>query len=84
MCEHQYEYAGVRYCDSRDPMPGTGATQRYYAHVYFCTKCTETKGQPIKDDHPSGRPRWNSYGKVEFGATPGSPEECGVPKSRYY
>lgn len=82
MCDHQFAYAGIRYCDGNRPMPGTGARQRYYAHVYFCTKCTETKGDPITDPGlvQSGRPFWNSYGKAEFGATPGKYDECGVPK----
>lgn len=77
MCEHQFAYAGVRYRDGRSPLPGSGATRRYYAHVYFCTKCTETRGEPIEDG--GYHPRWNSYQKVEFGASPGNAKECGIP-----
>lgn len=76
MCEHDYEYAGVRYCHGYQNRPGSGATNRYYAHVYFCRKCTETKGEPIEDRER----RWNSYQKVDFAATPGTPDQCGVPK----
>jgi hypothetical protein len=80
MCDHQFAYAGIRYCDGKRPLPGTGARQRYYAHVYFCAKCTETKGDPIPDPSPDGRPYWNSYSKPHSNAVPGKPVECGVPK----
>lgn len=79
MCDHKFGYAGVRYCNGSRSMPGTGATQRYYAHVYFCEKCTEEIGKPIPDPCRDGRAVWNSYQKVDFGASPGSPEVCGVP-----
>lgn len=75
MCDHQFAYAGVRYRNGTTPLPGTGATRRYYAHVYFCTKCVETCGEPIDPD----RQYWNSYMKLEFSATPGTAKECGVP-----
>lgn len=75
MCDHQFEYIGVRYRDGKWPLPGTGATQRYYAHVYFCNKCLETKGKQIDDNGQ----RWHSYQNVEFAATPGSADECCVP-----
>lgn len=73
MCEHQFAYAGVRYRHGTTPLPGTGATRRYYAHVYFCAKCVETRGTPIVDGER------NSYMMLEFGATPGTAKECGVP-----
>jgi hypothetical protein len=79
MCDHQFSYAGVRYRNGNTSLPGSGATRRYYAHVYFCTKCTETRGEQIEDQGAYGRPNWNSYQKIEFGATPGSAKECGVP-----
>lgn len=79
-CQHKYEYAGIRYCDGRRNLPGGGATQRYYAHVYFCTLCLRSVGQPIKSPLSwDGRPLWNSYQKPMFNATPGSQDECGVP-----
>lgn len=74
-CAHSYSYVGVRYRDGMRPRPGTGATRRYYAHVYFCTKCTATRGQAIEDNYD----HWNSYQKVDFGAVPGSADECCVP-----
>lgn len=73
MCDHQFAYAGVRYAHGSNNRPGSGAKQRYYAHVYYCTKCTETRGEPITGD-------WNSYQKLEFNATPGNADQCGVPK----
>lgn len=78
MCDHQYSYAGVRYFDGACSMPGTGARQRYYAHVYFCTRCTDTKGEKIEDTS-GGRPNWNTYQKLQFNATPGTDGQCGVP-----
>lgn len=79
-CEHEFSYAGVRYCDGSWPLPGGSARQRYYAHVYFCSKCTETKGEPIDDTGSYGRPRFDTFQKLEFGAVPGSPDQCGVPQ----
>lgn len=75
MCEHNFQYAGVRYDQGVNPRPGSGATRRYYAHVYYCSKCTETKGEPIPDPHE----QWNSYMDIKFGATPGTAAQCGVP-----
>lgn len=78
MCEHQFSYAGIRYRDGSGNLPGGGATRRYYAHVYFCSKCMETRGEPIPD--PGGyRPAWNSYGKIMFDASPGTAAQCGIP-----
>lgn len=74
-CEHSFAYAGVRYCNGTRTLPGTGAVQRYYAHAYFCARCLETVGVPITDKDRG----WNSYQKIEFGATPGDPKCCGVP-----
>jgi hypothetical protein len=79
-CDHRFEYAGVRYCDGTWALPGGSARQRYYAHVYFCSKCTETKSEPISDAGCFGRPRWDTFQKLEFGAVPGSPDQCGVPQ----
>lgn len=81
MCDHQFSYAGVRYCDGTHSLPGGGAKRRYYAHVYFCTKCTQTKGDPIEDPgYREGRGcYWNSYSKPHSNAVPGKPSECGVP-----
>lgn len=75
-CDHQFSYGGVRYYDGVNMQPD-GAFRRYYAHVYFCIKCTECKGQPIGGD--GHRPYWNSQGKLQFNATPGTPALCGVP-----
>jgi len=79
MCDHEFAYAGVRYHDGKWSIPGGGACQRYYGHVYFCTKCTETRGEPIADEG-RGRPQWNTYMKPSFDATPGTAEQCGVPE----
>ena len=72
--EHTLIYAGVRYAHGDNNRPGSGAKQRYYAHVYFCEGCLEKRGEPITgvDDC--------SYNKIMFEATPGEPELVGVPK----
>ena len=70
-CDHQYTYGGMRFCDGAWAIPGSGARHRYYAHVYYCTKCTECKGQPAA--------KWTTYDKIQFEATPGTPSQCGVP-----
>ena len=75
MCDHDFDYAGVRFAHGKWPRPGSGAATRYYAHVYFCRKCTKTRGEPIED-----RERvYHSYQKLEFGATPGTSDQCGIP-----
>lgn len=75
MCDHHFQYAGVRYDHGANNLPGSGAKRRYYAHVYFCTKCTKTKGEPIPDPHG----HWNSYMDIKFDATPGTAAVCCVP-----
>lgn len=79
--DHVFEYAGVRFCDGARSMPGTGARRRYYANVYFCTKCIHTQGVAIEDPHQGGdgRPSYNSYQKILFDAVPGGQDECCVP-----
>jgi hypothetical protein len=73
-CRHEFLYAGMRYCDGANAIPGGGARRRYYAHVFFCKNCTETKGEPLTDHPP-----WNTYAKILFNATPGTPDQCGIP-----
>lgn len=72
-CEHNYGYAGMRYRDGSRSLPGSGATRRYYAHIYFCSKCACTLGRLAPVER-------NSYSKIEFNATPGTAEECHVPE----
>jgi hypothetical protein len=79
-CDHRFAYAGVRYHDGKQSLPGTGATQRYYAHVYYCDRCTTRRGEPIADPMHNGRPAYSSYDKVHWNATPGSADDCGVPR----
>ena len=76
-CEHHYGYLGVRYHDGTETLPGSGATTRYYAHVFFCNKCLRTHGNPIEDPYRT----FHSYEKPRFEALPGTAEECGVPMS---
>jgi hypothetical protein len=71
-CEHNFKYAGLRFCNGNRSLPGSSATRRYYAHVYFCEKCLLTRAEP-------GMVIGNSYDKIREGATPGTAEQCGVP-----
>ena len=77
MCDHRYVYQGVGYCDGKWSLPGGGACTRYYAHLYFCERCLDLRGQPfIEKLKPS---RHTTYHKVEFGATPVAAGIVGVP-----
>lgn len=73
MCEHKFTYEGIRYAHGAYNRPGGGAKNRYYSRIYFCEKCLEIKSQPI-----SGIDE-NSYQPIQFNATPGTKQECGVP-----
>ena len=66
-CYHKYVYMGLQYAHGVNNRPGSGAKQRYYAHVFFCEKCCEKRADrlPPGDDC--------SYFKVQDGATPGDP-----------
>ena len=64
-CEHRFTYVGVRYAHGEHNRPGSGAKQRYYAHVYLCERCTEKRYEAIADVDDC------SYFNVRFGATPG-------------
>lgn len=66
---HAFVYQGVQYADGDNHLPGTGATQRYYAHVYFCTSCLEKRYEKIQ-----GHDDECSYFKVLFNAVPGDRE----------
>jgi hypothetical protein len=72
-CDHKFVYAGLRYRDGKRSLPGTGATRRYYAHVYFCEKCLTTKGKSVETTA-------NSYLPPIAGAVIGTAEECCVDK----
>lgn len=72
-CDHKFVYAGVRYAHGANNVPGSGAKRRYYAHVYFCERCCETKGRKAEG------PEHCSYDPLLFEATPGSFDEVCVP-----
>lgn len=75
-CEHKFQYAGVRYALGSSNRPGSGSVNVYYAHVYFCETCLTKRSEPIPfkyDERPS------NYSPVLYGATRGTPDECGVP-----
>ena len=67
-CEHKYTYMGLQYAHGVRNRPGSGAKQRYYAHVFFCEKCLAKRADRVDygDD--------NSYANVKDGATRGDVE----------
>jgi len=63
--EHNFAYRGVSYKNSDRGLPGTGAKQRFYAHVYYCTGCLAVRMDTI----PSAE---TTYENPQGGATPDS------------
>lgn len=70
--DHKFQYAGLRYANGVYPRPGSGAVTRYYAQVYFCEKCLTTKSTSVGET--------DSYTGISKDATPGTLDECNVPK----
>lgn len=66
MCDHRYTHMGLQYADGSNPLPGSGAARRYYAHVFFCERCLEQRAERI--DGYSGE---NTYCKPRDGAVQG-------------
>lgn len=63
ICEHNYQYCGLKYRDSGDKLAGSGATRIDYYDVYCCTKCLEEQRKPVIRCT-------NSYQKTLEGSTP--------------
>lgn len=78
MCDHRYVYQGVGYCDGKEALAGGGARARYYAHIYFCERCLDLRGQPFIEKSTPSYAR-TTYHKIEFGATPVAAGIVGVP-----
>ena len=64
-CEHDFTYQGLIACNGDNLRPGSGAVNRYYAHVYFCRRCLQKRYENVPGD-------FNSYEKLENGAVLGS------------
>lgn len=64
-CDHKYVYMGFQYADGANPLPGSGARRRYYAHAFYCERCLEQRAELIEY---SGD---NTYSKPHEGATKG-------------
>lgn len=62
-CDHNLKYAGVRFKDTADRLPGSGAHRREYFDLYYCTRCGEERPHrlPYEDC---------TYDQVKYGATP--------------
>ena len=65
-CEHKYKHLGLQYADGDFALPGSSAVTRYYAHVFFCSKCLSYEYHPVEE-----RERDRSYSKIREGATLG-------------
>lgn len=65
MCDHKYVHMGLQYADGANPLPGTGATRRYYAHVFFCERCLDKRAERVEDGNEC------SYYKPRDGAVLG-------------
>lgn len=72
-CEHDYAYTGVRFKDGLENRPGSGAKDRYYAHVFHCRKCLDVRSEQIGAEG-------NTYEEVRYGATPAAGGEVEVPQ----
>ena len=62
-CEHNYQYGGLKYRDTGDNLPGSGATRIEYFDVYYCTRCLNEQRKPVQR-------MTNSYQKPLEGSTP--------------
>ena len=62
-CNHNYQYGGVRYHDTKKLRLGSGATVIEYYELYYCTQCLDRKLFEL--DHES-----NSYNPILFNASP--------------
>lgn len=78
-CEHKFVYMGLQYAHGANPRAGTGAVNRYYAHVFFCEKCCVRRAERIEEQQPQ-----NSYEKVRDGAIMGDPKLIAPAWDRVY
>ena len=62
-CSHNFEYGGVKFEVSNQPMPGSGAHAVKYFDWWFCKKCLKKKFEQLDITH-------DSYQAVRFRATP--------------
>ena len=75
-CDHSFRHMGLQYADGVNPLPGSGARRRYYAHVFFCERCLEKRAERIECGEP------NSYGKPLEGAVLGDRNIIAPPHDR--
>ncbi len=73
---HNFEYMGIHFCDGVRSLPGGSARRRYFARVFFCKQCLETRSTPLPDKQYTSFYKPAEYG---FDASPGTADECGVP-----
>ena len=62
-CDHSFQYGGLRYTFTANPLPGSGAYGMRYYTWFYCRRCTESKLHEIGEI-------WNSYEPIRFGAIP--------------
>lgn len=61
-CEHRFVYAGVKYEESKYPMPGSSARDRHYFDHYYCERCLEHRYEQLPATN-------NTYSEPLFKAT---------------
>lgn len=61
-CEHNWQYAGVRYRIGHQ-LPGSSAHEVRYFECYFCSRCREREYTKLELVH-------DSYQRVRHQATP--------------
>ena len=61
---HKFVDGGTVYADGANPLPGSGATRRYYGALFFCEACLERRVEALTGIGES------SYSAVRFGARP--------------
>lgn len=79
MCDHSYQYMGLQYADGANPLPGSGAVRRYYAHVFYCDKCLDMRAERV-----DGYEHENSYCKPRDGAVGGDRKLIAPSHDRTY
>lgn len=70
-CDHNYQYAGVRYVDNY--RPATRDKHRTYFHSYRCSRCMHAYTDVIPD---VTRGEYDNTIRVLYGATPAGSDEC--------
>lgn len=67
--EHKFVAGGTVFSDGANPLPGSGATRRYYGTMFFCESCLHRQVESL------GSLDESSYSTIRFGARPATENE---------